>query len=83
MKIKPYGDQILVKPIEKQQILVSERKSLCEYGTVLDIGDQVTEIKVGDVIGFTVWGLNHLEIDNEKHYFVRQLPEFILGKLEQ
>jgi co-chaperonin GroES (HSP10) len=81
MEIKPFGKNILVKPIEKKQILVSSQPSLCEYGTVIAIGDEVTKIKVGDTIGYTVWGVNSLEIENEKHYFIPESGEFILGVL--
>ena len=83
MKIIPYGNNILVKPIEKKQVLVSQSKTLCEYGEVVAIGSDVQFVKVGDVIGYTIWGLNSLEIDNEKHYFVQEQSEFILGKLEE
>ena len=49
MNIIPFGDNIIVKPIEKKQILVSDNKSLCLYGEVVAIGDKVREldIKVG------------------------------------
>lgn len=82
MKIKPFGVNILIKPIEKEQILVGDRKSLCEYGTVIAVGDDVKNVKVGMVIGYTVWGVNHLEIDNERHYFIPEDGRFILGELE-
>ncbi len=82
MEIEPFGIQILVRPIEKKQILVSDRKPLCEYGVVIAVGDEVQKIKVGDTIGYTVWGLNHLEIDGTKHYFVPEDSRFILGRIK-
>lgn len=80
--ITPFGTQILVQPIEKKQILVSDQGSLCEYGTVIAVGSKVEEIKVGDTIGFTVWGMNHLEINGQKYYFIKEDDDFLLGKLE-
>ena len=80
-EIKPFGNQILVKPVEKKQILVAEKNPLCEYGEVLAIGDAVKTIKVGDIIGYTVWGINHLEIDDTRHYFIPETAEFILGTI--
>lgn len=87
-EIKPFGNNILVKPSEKKNPLLSERK-MCEYGKVIAIGENVGRdwlgfkkkgsIKIGDTIGYTVWGLNSLEIKNEKHYFVPEDPRFILG----
>jgi len=79
--IKPFGNQILVKPVEKKQVLVSERQTLCEYGEVIAVGDGVQHIKVGDTIGYTVWGLNHLDLNDERHYFVPEDPRFILGTI--
>jgi len=79
MKIQPYKTQILIKPSEKKQVLVSDNKSFCEYGEVVAVGSQVADIKIGDKIGYVIWGLNHLEIDGERHYFVPDDPRFILG----
>lgn len=73
---------MLVKPVEKKQILISDSKSLCEYGEVIEVGSEVKEIKVGDTIGYLVWGINSLEIDDQKHYFVPETDEFVLGKIE-
>jgi len=81
MKIQPFGIQILIKPITKSQILVSDDKTLCEYGEVMAIGDEVTKVKVGDIIGHTVWGMNSLDIENERYYFVPEDSRFILGKI--
>lgn len=78
MKIKPFGNNILVKPHEQDTILKAEG-GLCEYGEVVDVGNDVKEIKVGDIIGFTVWGVNRLTIENEKHYFIPEDSRFILG----
>ena len=81
-KIKPFGNNILVKPIIKKQILVSDQPTLCEYGTVLETGEDVIKIKPGDIIGYTVFGLNSLEINGEKHWFIPETSEFILGTIE-
>lgn len=81
--IKPFGKQILVQPVIKSQIAVSDNVSLCEYGKVIDIGDDVQKIKVGDEIGFTVWGLNHIEINGIKYYFVLEDTNFILGTIHE
>lgn len=79
MNIKPFFDQILVKPYESKQVIGSS--SLCKYGEVIAIGDGVTEVKVGEHIGFIEWGMNKLEINNETFYFVRQDPRWILGTI--
>ncbi len=82
MTIQPFGNQILVEPIEVKNVLVSQQKSLCEYGKVTAIGQDVKHVAVGDTIGFTVWGLNHLEVEGKKYYFIQEDPQFLLGKIE-
>lgn len=79
--IKPFGNQILVEP-EKQNTVIAGYNSLFNYGQVISIGDEVKKIKVGDKIGFIVWGLNDIEIDEKKYYFVPEDDKFILGIIE-
>lgn len=81
-KVIPFGNQILVKPIKEESILLTNDEMLLNYGDVVDIGDEVSKVKVGDKICFTIWGLNHVEIEDEKHYFVPEDKQFILGFLK-
>jgi len=80
MIIKPFGNQILIEPIQKKQIIGVP--ALCEYGTVVAIGDDVQKIKVGEVVGFIKWGINELDVDGKKYLFVQETPANILGTLE-
>lgn len=80
--IKPFGTNILVKPVEKKTVLLQDTGSLCEYGEVLAVGDEVKKIKVGQSIGFLIWGVNSLEIDGVKSYFINESSDFILGFIE-
>ena len=80
--IKPFGNNILVQPIEEKQVLVSEEPSLSCYGTVLDVGQDVQRIKVGDKVAFLLWGVNHVDIEKKRYYFIPELSEFILGFVE-
>lgn len=83
MKIKPYGDYLLVKPVEKAQVLVSDDGTLSEYGKVIAKGPACSEaIKLGDTVGFSVFGVEKLVIDDEKHYFLRENAEFLLCLIE-
>lgn len=82
MTIKPLGDNIVVKPAEKKQILVSDNKSLCLYGEVMFIGEEVTKVKVGDTIIYEMWGLKSPEIDGEKVHFISEKSPFLLAKME-
>lgn len=82
MKINPFQDRILIKPIEKAQVLVSDDGTLNEYGTVEAIGPDVKSIKVGDKVGFSVFGVEKLVIDEEKYYFLQEDSDFLLCTLE-
>lgn len=83
MTIKPFGNRILVKPVVKQQVLVSDDGTLNEYGEVVAVGKDVKEIKVGDKIGFSVFGVEKLVIDDEKYYFIQEDAEFLLAVIEE
>lgn len=80
--IKPFGSRILVKPMEKQTVLASDDGTLNEYGEVIAVGTGVHTIKVGDKIGFSVFGVEKLVIDEEKYYFVKEDDEFVLAIIE-
>lgn len=79
LNLKPFGDQILVKPVEHKQVLVSDDGALSEYGDVVAVGDEVKKIKVGNRIGFSVFGIEKLIIEEQKYYFLRESPEFLLA----
>lgn len=82
MIIKPFGDQILVKPVAKPQVLVPDDVPLDEYGDVIAIGDHVKSIKVGDKVGFSVFGIEKLIIEDQKYYFIRESAEFLLCTIQ-
>jgi len=80
--IKPYGKNILIKPTQKNTILKQNEGTLCEYGDVLAVGDEVRNVKVGDKVGFVIWGINKLQVDEETYYFLPESSDFILGFIE-
>lgn len=81
MNIKPFGKNILIQPAARAQVLVSDQGSLCEYGKVIAIGDEVTKVDVGDTVGFLVWGVQKLDIRDTIYYFIPETSDFILGKI--
>lgn len=82
MKITPYGSNILVEPMIKSQIAVVDQNPLCEYGEVIAIGEDVKYIKVGDKVGFTIYGMKDLTAEGKKYYFIPEDTNFLLCKLE-
>lgn len=84
MKItKTFGKNILVQPMIRSQVVVEENPSLCEYGKVEAVGSDVKTIKTGDIIGFTVWGLNKLTVENKDYYIVPEDDNFILAYIDE
>lgn len=82
MNIKPFGDFIQIEPIKKSQILVSDNEALCDYGTVVAIGDNVKNIKVGNVIGYEEWGTKNIIIGEVKNYFISESSYFLVCTIE-
>lgn len=82
MTIKPFGDRILVKPFESTYILKPEDGALSEYGEVIAVGEDVVRIKVGNKIGFSVFGVEKLIIEDEKYFFIQESPEFLLAIIQ-
>ena len=82
--IKPYGTYLFIKPVEKPQVLVSDDGTFNEYGVVVAVGDECTgKIKVGDKVGFSVFGIEKLIIDDQKYYFLKESDEFLLCTIEE
>ena len=80
MKIsEPFGKNILIEPMIESEVAVSETPSLCAYGKVIMVGDDVKYVKEGNIIAFTVWGLNDVTIEGTKHYLVPEDDKFIMG----
>ncbi len=80
--IIPFGNRILIKPVSKAQVLMSETGELSEYGEVVAIGSEVKTIKVGQTVGFSVFGVEKLVIEDEKYYFLQEDADFLLCSIE-
>lgn len=80
---KAYGRNIIVEPENKKKI-IGDTAMYHLFGKVLSVGDSVKNIEVGDVIGFTMWGVNELvEANGKKHFFVQDNEDFILGIIKK
>lgn len=79
MKIKPFSKQILVKPIKKGGVL---GEVMCEYGTVIEVGEDVKKVVIGNTIGYERYGLKELLVDKEELVFISEDSDFLLCILE-
>ena len=76
---KAYKTNIKIEPESKHKIIGDTSKYYL-FGKVLDVGSEVKDIKVGDTIGYTLWGLTEIvEADGSKHFFVKDDADFILA----
>lgn len=82
MILKPYKNNILLALKEKKQIAVGEKPLLADYGQVIAVGEEVKDIKVGDIIVVRKWGLIDVDIDGSVYIFVPDTDKFIISKLE-
>ena len=78
--IKPLGKQVLIKPLIKEQVLIGDEIK-CDYGEILEIGDDCKNLKIGDIIGYEKWGLKELEYKEEMLYFILEDSDFLLCKI--
>lgn len=69
-KLKPYFNLMVVECVEKREEYVTDEQKFNLYGLVTSVGKDVQEVKVGDYIGFSQWGLTHLDINGKRHFFV-------------
>ena len=81
-KIIPFGKNIYVQPLVKEQVLVSDDEVLCTYGTVISIGENVKTIKVGDIIGYDKFGVKDIEVNSVKNYLIPEDSDFLLCTIE-
>lgn len=81
-KIIPFGDYLLIEPIEKEQVLVSDEEIFCTYGKVIGLGEKANEKLLGKTVGYEIWGVKSIEIGARKHYLISQSSDFLLGEIE-
>ena len=73
MNFKPLGERVLVERIEEVSttasgiIIPDSAKDKPSQGTVIAIGNDVEEIKVGDTIVFGKYSGNEITLDNKEY----------------
>lgn len=80
MKVIPVGMKILVKPKEVSmyypgtEIVIPETQQKAEpKGTVVGVGDSVTDIKEGDFVQYSdSASIIKMEHNNEEHYLINK-----------
>ena len=75
-----YKTNIKIQPESKNKI-IGDTSKFYLYGKVLEVGSEVSkEIKVGDTLEYTQWGVNKvIRADGTEHFYILDNPEFILN----
>jgi len=87
-KIIPLGYQVLIKQVDEDAKVSdggivtpdNEEQEQKSFGEVLEIGEKVTKVKVGDNVVYGTYAGDN--IDLEKDAFVLVQQKFILAKLK-
>lgn len=79
-KIKPLGDRVLVTPLEEDTtspsgIIIPDtaQRERPKQGKVIAVGtlEDVTDIKVGDIVLFSDYGFDTIKVDGEEYYIIK------------
>ena len=81
MEIIPFGKNIYVSPVLKDQVLVSDTEIRCNYGKVISVGDEVKNVVIGDIIGYEPFGVKHLEVNGVDNFLIPEDSDFLICKL--
>lgn len=77
--MKPFGRRILVKPESQDTVIKNGETNLVERAKVLAIGPEVKNVKEGDTLLFTSFGVDSIDVDGVRHYFLMEDDAFILA----
>jgi len=74
-KGKPTGTNIRIEIINSgfnSMEMVDEKENRTEKATVLEIGEEVTKVNVGDTILFKAYEVDEILLDNEKFVIITE-----------
>lgn len=69
-------------PEKQVTVLQTSETSLVERGQVSSVGSEVKTIKPGDTVLFTSFGVDSIDVDGERNYFLLEDDAFILATHE-
>lgn len=80
--MKPFGKRIHVQPESQKTVIKTSETNLVERAKVISVGDEVTtRITPGMTILFTSFGVDSIDIDGVRSYFLLEDDAFILATI--
>lgn len=77
--LKPFGRRIHVRPEKQSTVIQTSDTNLVERAEVVSVGGSVHMIKPGDKVLFTSYGVDSIDIDGVRNYFLLEDDAFILA----
>lgn len=78
MEIKPINKKIKLN-IKEVEIMGVPSGNIEEHGVILDFGEDVINLKVGQTLFFKAWCIDIVTIGEDKHYFASADSDGICG----
>lgn len=69
-----------MKPEKQDTVIQTADTNLVERAEVIGIGEDVTTVSIGDRLLFTSFGVDSVDVNGERHYFLLEDDAFILAK---
>jgi len=85
MTIQPLGSlvQLGLKEISAGVLDTSSRDSAVEFATVLEIGPQAEGVLPGDKVFVKAWGIDIVNHEDKKYYFVDMTSNALLAVVNE
>lgn len=75
----PFGRRIHVRPEQKEGVIRTPDSNLVERATVIAVGSGVKSVKAGDRLLFTSFGVDSVDVNGTREYFLMEDDAFILA----
>lgn len=89
LNIKPLGDRVLVEPLSREElvdktdsgiIIPETAKERPEQGKIVNVGDKIKDIKVGQKVIFSKYGPTEIKVGEKEYLIIKE--EDILAIIE-
>lgn len=80
MSFTPFTGRVQFEPIKQESVILNDKDSLVEAGTVVAIGEGVINLSIGDIIYFLAYGAEEAkDKEGNSYYTVLWDKKYIMG----